>query len=413
MHQNGPRMSADSDQAEPAVSRILIVAPQPFFSERGTPIAILHVIRALRELSYEVDVLTYPIGRDLDLPGVRIFRCPNPFRLRNVDIGFSLPKLMLDVILAGSLFRILRRQRYQCIHAVEEAAFPAVIFSRHHRLPLVYDMQSSLPEQMRSMAFFRLSPIQAALRSAERWLLRRANVIACSLGLQSYVQSIHAKARVQEWWFPGQQFPVYAHQVSRIREEFGLTNGTRVVLYCGTFEPYQGLDELIKAAPKVLEHEPNTIFLLVGDNIDNPLTLTPEGGRLKEAGRLHIVPRQPSEMIASFYDVADVVVSPRANGSNIPLKIFDYMAAGRPIVATDIPPHREVLNAERAELVAATADAMAAGITRLLADRDAARRLGEAARSFSDEHLGWARFSESVATIYGMALETPPRNEKD
>ena len=75
-------------------------------------------------------------------------------------------------------------------------------------------MQSSLPEQMRDMAFFRLSPIQAALRSAERWLLRRANVIACSLGLQSHVHVDLPESRaVQEWWFPGQQFPVYAHQV--------------------------------------------------------------------------------------------------------------------------------------------------------------------------------------------------------
>lgn len=405
MHQIEPRKSADSDQAEPAAARLLIVAPQPFFSERGTPIAISRVIRAHRELDYE--------SRRADLPNRPRSRAARRANLSNpqsvqtatrrhrvldakVDPGRHPRRIDVSAAQAWALSVCSRGRRsgfsrrgllptariaFGLRHAVQLAGADA----QHGVFPSVAD--SGRPALCRTLA------------------LTRADVIACSLGLQSHVNSVHPKARVQEWWFPGQQFPVYAHQVSRIREEFGLTNGTQVVLYCGTFEPYQGLDELIKAAPRVLERVPDTIFLLVGDSKDHPFVLSLERRRLKEAGNIQIVPRQPSETIPSFYDVSDVVVSPRANGSNIPLKIFDYMAAGRPIVATDIPPHREVLNAERAELVAPTADAMATAISGLLADRDKARRLGEAAQSFSDQHLGWARFSESVNTIYDMALE--------
>ena len=199
-----------------------------------------------------------------------------------------------------------------------------------------------------------------------------------------------------------------ADQVTRIRKEYGLQRGSRVVLYCGTFEPYQGLDELIKAAPRVIEQVPDTVFLLVGDNQNKPYSLTSDGRRLQASGRLHIVPRQPSEMIPNFYDVADVMVSPRANGSNIPLKVFDYMATGRPIVATDIPAHRKVLSADRAELVAPNAAALAEALVGLLTDREKSRRLGEAAKSYAERHFGWPRFDSSVKTIYDRALEGVP-----
>ena len=110
-------------------------------------------------------------------------------------------------------------------------------------------------------------------------------------------------------------------------------------------------------------------------------------------------------MIPSYYDVADVMVSPRVNGSNIPLKVFDYMTSGRPIVATDIPAHREVLTADRAELAAPNATALAGAIVGLLNDREKSRRLGEAAHAYAEQHLGWPRFGNSVKTIYDTALQ--------
>ncbi len=395
----------NSDRDENQSNRVLVVAPQPFFSDRGTPIAIFQVISSLREQGYGVDVLTYPIGEDPELPGVRVLRSSNPFRLRHVKIGFSLRKLLLDISLFRSLSRLIKRHQYQYIHAVEESVFPAAILCRRQGLPLIYDMQSSLPEQMSEMTFFGLPPIQAALRGAERWSLMRANVTACSLGLRSHVKSINPNAVVQEWWFPSQTSQADADQVTRIRKEYGLRSGSRVVLYCGSFEPYQGLGELIKAAPRVIEQVPDTVFLLVGDNQDNPYRLTSEGRQLVAAGRLQIVPRQPSGMIPNYYDVADIMVSPRAYGSNIPLKVFDYMASGRPIVATDIPAHRKILNADRSELVAPNATALAGALVGLLTDREKSSRLGEAAKYYAEQHLGWPRFCASVKTIYDKALE--------
>ena len=88
-----------------------MVAPQPFYEDRGTPIADDQLLRALSQLAYEVDVLTYPVGRTVEIPGVRYLRCANPFRVRRVPIGFSLRKVLLDLTLMPELARRLRKRR--------------------------------------------------------------------------------------------------------------------------------------------------------------------------------------------------------------------------------------------------------------------------------------------------------------
>ena len=75
--------------------RILMIAPEPFFEPRGTPFSEYHRIRALLELGHSVDLVTYPFGQSVDLPGLRVFRCPRPPFLRRVGIGPSFAKVPL------------------------------------------------------------------------------------------------------------------------------------------------------------------------------------------------------------------------------------------------------------------------------------------------------------------------------
>src|SRR5882757_3522170 len=86
--------------------RILMIAPEPFFEPRGTPFSQFHRIRALTALGHQVDLVTYPFGRDVSMPGLRIFRCRRPPFVRRVRIGPSLAKIPLDVWLT---FAVLRR----------------------------------------------------------------------------------------------------------------------------------------------------------------------------------------------------------------------------------------------------------------------------------------------------------------
>lgn len=381
-----------------AEQRVLVVAPQPFLEDRGTPIAVRYVVLALRELGYAVDILTYPVGRSPDLPDVRLFRIENPFAFRSVPVGLSAQKLVLDALLVPALWKRLRTERYACVHAVEEAAFPAVILARRYDVPVIYDMQSSLPEQLSRSPLLGSRPAQFALRRVERWLLERADQVISSAGLAAHVRNVAPGAKVREWSFAGQRAVPEAGAVARLREQLEISPDARVVLYAGTFEAYQGLDLLLASVSRVRAAVPEAVFILVGASRPEPLRIG--GGLVRSGGGVRIVPRQPRDRMAEFMALADVVVSPRVHGHNAPLKIFDYLAAGRPIVATDIPPHRAVLDDDRALLVPPEPEAFGDGIVRLLRDTDRARRLAEAGLDFAREHLSWNAFVRSIDEVY-------------
>jgi glycosyltransferase involved in cell wall biosynthesis len=406
----GPRPSGDrpggsggSEVARVADRRILVVAPQPFYQDRGTPIALRQVLEALSQLGYAVDLLTFPQGEDITLPGLRIFRVANPAGIRTVPVGFSLRKVALDTSLVAALNTRLSRSSYTCVHAVEEAAFPAVVMGRRRGIPTLYDMQSSLPEQLLKYSAARIPPVPTALGAAERWLLNRADFVVASVGLADRVRRVAPGARVWEWRFPSAIVGDHTAEAEGLRRRLGLSDAAPVVLYSGTFEAYQGLEHLIAAAPGILERVPSARFVFVGADEAGRVEVETAAAELVRDGILTIVDRQPRSVIPGYLAMADVLVSPRSFGANLPLKVFDYLAAGRPIVATDIATHRTLLTEDRAVLVPPSSQGLAAGVVSLLCDGAKSAALAEAAREYAIEHLGWGRFRQSIAEIYQEA----------
>lgn len=359
------------------------------------------LLRALSQLSYEVDLLTYPVGSTVEIPGVTFLRTSNPLRIRRVPIGFSLRKVMFDVLLLPELARRLASRRYACVHAVEEAAFLAVFLGRKFDVPVIYDMQSSLPEQLAQHMAFRLPFVQPMLRECERWLLRHADSVVSSAGLARIVREQAPKARLREWRYSSLLPVAPAADAMALRAQLQIGPARPVVLYAGTFESYQGLPELMAAIPLVLAEVPEATFVLVGATATSGGTSVERGHvDLIRAGSLRVVKRQPRELIPAYLAMADVVVSPRAYGDNLPLKVFDYLAAGRPIVATDIPAHRSVLDEDRALLTGSWSPEIARGIVRLLRDPELASRLAANGQAYAAEHFGWFEFVRSVRDLY-------------
>jgi glycosyltransferase involved in cell wall biosynthesis len=396
----GPGERGRAGMVERTVPRILVVAPQPFYQDRGTPIALRQVLVALGELGRPVDLVTYPVGADVTIPGLRVYRSANPFGYETVPVGLSLRKIVLDLPLTAAVHRRLTRERYACIHAVEEAAFPAALLAEAYRTPLLYDMQSSLAEQLARLGPLALPPARAMLGAAERWLLRRASLVATSAGLAERVRRTAPGVPVREWHFPSAPADADPAGVRELRLRLGLAPADPVVLYSGTFEAYQGLPELIEAIPIVRARVPDVRFVFVGADRANGAIADGPAAALVESGALRVVERQPRADMAEYLALADVLVSPRAYGGNLPLKVFDYLAAGRPIVATDIPTHRTVLTEERAVLVEPSSAALAAGIVAVLGDPGRARRLAAAAHSYARSQFGWSRFVDSVDALY-------------
>lgn len=358
------------------------------------------LLLALSQLSYEVDMLTFPLGQTVEIPRVHYVRVANLFGVRRVPIGFSLSKVLLDMGLISRLARLLSRGGYRCIHAVEEAAFPAVLLGHRFRVPVIYDMQSSLPEQMAKHLAFRNVVAQSALCRAERWLLRNADSVVSSAGLARRVRGMVPNARLREWQFAAMLPPASQEETEKLRRDLAIEPGRPVVLYSGTFESYQGLPELLAAIPHVREAAPNATFVLVGADEAGGTTVERGHADLVREGALRVVRRQPRERIPAFLSLADVVISPRSYGDNLPLKVFDYLAAGKPIVATDIPAHRSVLDESRALFTPSWSPEIASAIVRLLRDRELAGSLGRAGRAYAEARFGWFEFVRSVDELY-------------
>ena len=241
-------------------------------------------------------------------------------------------------------------------------------------------------------------------------MVRKADAIICSAGLLDHVKSLDSGALAREWMFVGQAPGDSAGEIASTRVALDLDADARLVVYSGTFEPYQGLDLLVDAMPQVLEAFPKAVFLLIGAPSEHSLAGSGIAMRMIQQGSLRILPRQRRQAVPSYLALADVLVSPRAYGDNVPLKIFDYMLSGTPIVATDIRGHRSLLNEETAVLVANTSDAIATGITRLLQDPVLAARIARQALDVAGRSHGGKSFTDSVRMLYLEAMDRG-RNE--
>src|SRR5690606_5542965 len=110
--------------------RLLMLAPEPFFEPRGTPFSEYHRIKALGELGHQVDLVTYPIGRDVELPGLRIFRAARPPFVSKVKIGPSFTKILLDGLMLVTIARRVATDKYDAIHSHEEMGLVGVWLAR-------------------------------------------------------------------------------------------------------------------------------------------------------------------------------------------------------------------------------------------------------------------------------------------
>lgn len=412
-HEGMARPAGRPWHAAPAVragakARLLIVSPQPFYQDRGTPIAVSQLAAALSALDYEVDLLAYPIGTPLHFPGLRIVRGRNPFGIRDVKIGFSFKKVVLDIGMLGLLVSMIRSRDYGAVHVLEEMAWPAVALCRRRKIPVIYDMQSSLPDQLRTHRFFRLGWVQRILHALERWALRRSNAVICAAGLLNHVKAAAPGVTAYEWKWPGLA-PDALNRTGDRRAALGIGADRKVVLYAGTFEPYQGIDAFLEALEVVTSTMPSAVGVLIGATPDNRLVNDPMASRLAVEGKLHVLPRQPRHRMPSFLAMADVLVSPRAYGDNVPLKIFDYVLSGKPIVATDIPAHRSILDDRSALLVPRTADGIAAGILRLLGNPALGSEIAATALARASAAPGKEAYIDLVESLFAFTLDLAKR----
>ncbi len=382
--------------------QILMIAPEPFLEARGTPISVYQRVKGLAELGHKIDLLTYPVGDDIEIPGVTVHRVPCPPFIREVRIGPSRAKMFLDLLLLIQAAKMLIKRRYDVIHSHEEASFFAALLANIFAVRHLYDMHSCLPQQLRKFDYAAYPPVIRLFELLEKWVINSCDaVITIGPDLEQYVRGIRSDVELAMI----ENLPVSdtaggdSQVVDRLKERLGL-QGRFPVVYTGNFERYQGIGLLIESARLVIDHHPEVIFLLVGGKPHQIEQWQREVHRHALEEHVQFLGPVPLTEVSQYLDIAEILVSPRIEGTSVPLKIYSYMWSGKAILATDLPAHSLVLNADNALLALPDREAFAANLIRLIRAPAMRAQLGYQARQLAQKKYNPGNYLTRLDQLY-------------
>lgn len=394
------------DLTDLSSKRALMVAPEPFFTSRGTPMNVAQMCRVLTSHGLRLDLATYPLGEDLDLPGLTIHRAPRLPWISSVPIGFSWHKVAMDLSLSLLLLKLLPRGKYDLVHAVEESVFLVLPYT-YFGIRSIYDLDSLISEQLAYSDSFRFEWLLRMVRRLERTALRRsaAAVTVCA-ALSDAVREICPTLplfQIEDCPLEGTDRAPDPSAVEAIRRRLGLSS-RKVIVYTGNFEPYQGVGLLVDAAETLRGTHPEVVVLILGGSESDISKLRSELAARGLQDVVKSVGHQPSQDLPEWMALADALVSPRIHGDNTPLKIYTYMYSGKPIVATNLLTHTQVLDSSVAVLTEPTARGLAQGIVEVLEQPEHARQLGRAASRRVRSEYSADAFSRKLLQAYSSLL---------
>jgi glycosyltransferase involved in cell wall biosynthesis len=386
--------------------RVLMVAPTPFFGDRGCHIRILEEVRALRGLEVETLVATYPVGRDhAEVATARSSRVP---WLRSLPVGFSPHRPYLDAMLLATTLRAARRFQPDVLHGhLHEGAAIASVVGRLVRRPAVADLQGSVADEMIAHGHLPArGPLPGVLRRLERSVLRwPARLLPSSANF--------ARELVDVWGIPRDRVVLLADGIDPdflrpgpapddLRERLGLV-GKRVVVYLGVLTQYQGIDDLLAAWRTVVAAVPDAHLLLMGHpNVERYRARAAARGLAASVTLTGRIDYQDSPRYLALGEVGVSAkhVSTEANG-----KLLNYMAMALPSVAYDGPVSRELLGEAGVYVPMRDVRALGVAIAGLLRDPHEQKLRGQALRERAVARFGWPALGRRLVDVYRTCLE--------
>ena len=381
--------------------KILMIAPQPFFEPRGTPISVYQRLRGLSKLGHSIDLSTYHIGEEVDFDNVTTYRAfAVPF-IKSLKVGPSWQKIPLDFLLMLKSTVLLIKNNYDVIHTHEEAGIFAVFLSWVFQTRHLYDMHSSLPKQLVNFNFGDNRLMIKLFEYLESLVINTCDaMITIGLDLEQYVREINPNVPMEMI----ENLPLGIDRVSddkvaNLRKNLDIDDKIAIV-YTGTFERYQGVELLLECVELITAQYPNAIFILVGGKQSQIQKYQEMVDKMGLADAVKFMGTLPIEEANEYIQMADILVSPRIEGTSVPLKIYTYLQAGKSIVATNLEAHTSVLDQETSVLVEPTKEAFAKGLLKLIGDENLRFYLGDQSQKLAEEKYNEANYLAKLRKIY-------------
>ena len=383
--------------------RILLIAPHPFYIDRGTPIDVDILLRSLSEQGHRVDAVVYRDGKDRTYEGVRLHRPRMPRWLTGLSPGFSLRKLVADIYLSRLVTRLARRHRYDVVHAGEEAVFIAMWLKRRRGIPYIYDMDSSIAQQMVEKLPV-LKPIARLLNWCEARSIRAAAAVApVSNALRDLAQDRGAR-RITTLHDISQLKTPDRRPTGHLRQSLHI-DGEPIVLYVGNLEKYQGIDLLLESFAIAQRTAATARLVIAGGTARTIGRYRRKADWLGVNDRVHFIGGWPASRLDELLAEADVLTAPRIKGINTPMKVFPYLHSGKPVLLTDLRTHTQLLNRQVAMLAPPDPVGFADAMTKLIEDGALRRTLGDAGRRFVEQNHTYPAHHRRVASLYASIAD--------
>lgn len=317
-----------------------------------------------------------------------------------IDLPIIRPLWVYMCLLLLPLLQALKR-RPDLLYARSMGSVVPVLVARLLRVPLMTEVNGDSFDhhQKAGASAGKLARIQ---RTERRLYGGSDHLIPITPGLAKMLQD--------RYGIPGERLTVVESganvdlfrpmQADAARERVGLEPGKPHIGFLGIFLPHQGVETLIRAAPRLVEHTPDLRFLLVGDGIMRA-AWEREVAALGLSKSFIFTGQVPYREVAAFINAMNVTVAPfRADRGEVsPLKVYDALACGRPTLVSEIPPLRALIRDCPAVIAVPpeNGEALAAAILELLADPDRCARLGEEGRRWVEQHGSWRARAQAIA----------------
>jgi 1,2-diacylglycerol 3-alpha-glucosyltransferase len=395
--------------------RVAMVAASPFPFPQGSQVLIAQLSRALYRRGHVVHIVAYHAGAGGPSGGVGVHRIPSLPIGSRVSAKPSFYKPFLDLLLARELLRLLRREAIEIIHTHNFEGLLVGLLARWRTgVPVVYHVHNLMTPELPTYFDGRLGKWAGLVvgRWVDRHLPRHADCcIALSASAASALREAGVPAECIRQVPPGIAFDAGeqpAHDdAAALRADYALTDGP-IVLYAGNLDRYQDIELLLQSFRRVAAARPDVRLVLASHAESNPYRALVTGMELAQSVRF--ITLADFAALCGLLHISDVAVSPRTVCFGFPIKLLNYMAAGKPIVASE-GSAQGIGHLENGWVVPnGDAEAFAQAILTLLKDRALADRLGRGAYQTATQVYTWERTVVEIEKAYETLYENYEKN---
>jgi len=389
--------------------RIAMVAACPFPANHGSAASIREMSEALVKRGHEVHVVCYPLRQE-DIPvhpGVRIHRILPNWSGSGIKVGPSKDKMLFDGLLFAKLCQVILREKIEIIHAHNyEAALVGYLAKLVTGRPLLYNAVNTMSDELPGYNFIKPRWLAVALaRFLDNLVPRMGDfVTVVSNELFEFLLALGIPPKRMAVLPPGVYDDMIANgDPQKIRRQYNLEDA-KIILYTGNLEPFQRPDYLFQAMQVVAQALPDAHLLVMATLVNDLAPHQEMVEKLGIASRVTIAPNLPLCDLPDFLAAADVTVVPRPDTPGFPVKLLNYMSAGKPTVTFQGSAKGVTHLFDGLVVPDHDCQALGEGIVKLLQDPELCGRIGENAGMTIKLNFHWDYLAEILEQIYDQML---------